>query len=580
MADMNKTARDFYRAVEGVTKNERKGGYDTQATVRRIENGIAYVHIPGGVDETPAKLTISAKVGDVVQVRVANGRAFLVGNASAPPTDNTEAIKAMTQAGLAAEAAGIARQRADEATLDAQRAHDAADAAQTSADAAATAAGNAQQSADDAATAAENAQQSADAVRSNLQSVVSGAQTVEKAVSVMQTALEAVVDYDPDTDTTKEYFWHDANGAHVLGADSGFRNDVDSSGMRIVDVQTEKSVAEFGANWAQIGRDGESRAEITYNAMRLVDAEGNQYFRAEDLRDETGYTVVTQTIQLLTSYTSITFYLKYTIQDVVSVSNNSAEIPASAYTTSNKAITFNAQLSAGYLTIKYRTSEVIAKAFTLGVRHNYVNDNNNDGIGLNSVALGVNVEASGDNSVAQCLGTIAAGDAETAVGRYNKRHTTHTAFSVGNGTDNANRSDAFEVLWNGDTKASGGLFSNGHSSAIGTTKAETNASARTVPQTGSAMLCSVLLEAGTWIVTGVVSMPASTAAASARLNISTTASDSAGQKILYRPPNYPIRDEYVRIVETSGERFYFNVYSSEGMTIAANTAALTAIRIA
>jgi hypothetical protein len=75
-------------------------------------------------------------------------------------------------------------------------------------------------------------------------------------------------------------------------------------------------------------------------------------------------------------------------------------------------------------------------------------------------------------------------------------------------------------------------------------------------------------------------MPASTAAASARLNISTTASDSAGQKILYRPPNYPIRDEYVRIVETSGERFYFNVYSSEGITIAANTASLTAIRIA
>lgn len=185
MADMNKTAHDFYRAVEGVTKNERKGGYDTQATVRRIENGIAYVHIPGGVDETPAKLTISAKAGDVVQVRVANGRAFLAGNASAPPTDNTEAIKALTQADIAAQAAGIARQRADEATLDAQRAHDAADAAQASADAAATAAGNAQQSADDAQTSADNAQTSAATANTAANNALSGLGMVESVVDVV-----------------------------------------------------------------------------------------------------------------------------------------------------------------------------------------------------------------------------------------------------------------------------------------------------------------------------------------------------------------------------------------------------------
>ena len=63
--------------------------YDTAATVVRVEGGTAWVHIPGGVDETPVKLTVDAKQGDTVQVRVSGGRAFLVGNSTAPPTDNT-----------------------------------------------------------------------------------------------------------------------------------------------------------------------------------------------------------------------------------------------------------------------------------------------------------------------------------------------------------------------------------------------------------------------------------------------------------------------------------------------------------
>lgn len=73
--------------------------YDTTATVRRVEGGTAWVHIPGGVDETPVKLTISAKPGDAVQVRVTGGRAFLTGNATAPPTDDTTAQKAVAQVG-------------------------------------------------------------------------------------------------------------------------------------------------------------------------------------------------------------------------------------------------------------------------------------------------------------------------------------------------------------------------------------------------------------------------------------------------------------------------------------------------
>ncbi len=82
--------RSMVDAIRNADK-AKTSPYDTTATVRRVESGIAWVHIPGGVDETPVKLTIAAKPGDTVQVRVSGGRAFLVGNASAPPTDDRTA---------------------------------------------------------------------------------------------------------------------------------------------------------------------------------------------------------------------------------------------------------------------------------------------------------------------------------------------------------------------------------------------------------------------------------------------------------------------------------------------------------
>jgi len=66
----------------------KTSAYDTTATVRRIEDGVAWVHIPGGVDETPVKLTIAAHEGDKVQVRVGDGTAWLTGNGTRPPTDD------------------------------------------------------------------------------------------------------------------------------------------------------------------------------------------------------------------------------------------------------------------------------------------------------------------------------------------------------------------------------------------------------------------------------------------------------------------------------------------------------------
>lgn len=155
-----KLIKDLMDAIKA-SDRKKTSGYDTSAVVRRIEDGTAWVHIPGGVDETPVKLTINASVGDTVQVRVSGGRAFLVGNRTAPPTDDTTAIKATYVAKNAQETAVEAKSEASEAWHYAGTAKEAAESAQDSADSAAEAAIEAWNHADDAHQAAISANNSA-----------------------------------------------------------------------------------------------------------------------------------------------------------------------------------------------------------------------------------------------------------------------------------------------------------------------------------------------------------------------------------------------------------------------------------
>ena len=89
------------RLAEAI-KEKEKGTepYDTRAEVVRVSGSTAYVHIPGGVPETPVTMTIACKKGDTVQVRVSGGRAWIVGNETAPPTDDTTVKEVEVQAEL------------------------------------------------------------------------------------------------------------------------------------------------------------------------------------------------------------------------------------------------------------------------------------------------------------------------------------------------------------------------------------------------------------------------------------------------------------------------------------------------
>ena len=102
--------------------------------------------------------------------------------------------------------------------------------------------------------------------------------------------------------------------------------------------------------------------------------------------------------------------------------------------------------------------------------------------GANSTAMGSRTTASGNNSTATGYFTTASGNKTTAmganttasdygslvIGQYNSSgssvtnsatafNTSNTAFVIGNGVDSSNKSDAFKVMFNGDTTVGGDI---------------------------------------------------------------------------------------------------------------------------
>lgn len=111
---MSSIEKAFLQAILNANK-KKTTAYDTMAEVVRVEGNTAWVHINGGVTETPAEMTISCKKGDIVRVRVANGSAYLIGNNTAPPTDDETAIRATSIANTAHQTAIIADEKAEAA---------------------------------------------------------------------------------------------------------------------------------------------------------------------------------------------------------------------------------------------------------------------------------------------------------------------------------------------------------------------------------------------------------------------------------------------------------------------------------
>lgn len=269
---------------------------DTQATVVRVEGNIAWVHIPGGVDETPARLTMNAKPGDTVQVRVAGGRAWLTGNASAPPTDNTEAYRARDTARQANETAEASMEIADQAERFANEASEAADQAWAKADSASRAADQAWGKAEDAKQAAELAVEKSEEATEAAQEAQNSAYEANKAASGAITQLGVVEDvigtlnwisehgtYEISTDTEvapgKHYFSRQGDTYNIIVNPTGNPSDLGYYELTSIDEAVSNYVSSHLALTDQglwVTKDNNAyKILLASDGMRVYDNLGN-----------------------------------------------------------------------------------------------------------------------------------------------------------------------------------------------------------------------------------------------------------------------------------------------------------------
>ena len=191
---IHQIVKDFNNSLSTVDK-KKTSGYDSIATVTRVEGTTAWVHIPGGVVETPVLMTSVAKPNDQVMVRVENGVAYSIGNSTSPPTDDTTAIQAAAAAALARAYAGEAKNQAEIATEFANTARSEAAKATEGAIAASEAAELAHDQADLASRQATEL----------TEMVAEASEAMEGISSNALTALEAARAAEHDADLAKEY---------------------------------------------------------------------------------------------------------------------------------------------------------------------------------------------------------------------------------------------------------------------------------------------------------------------------------------------------------------------------------------
>ena len=425
------TTKMITDAIKDASKAKTKG-YDTTATVKRVEGSTVWVHIPGGVDETPVKRTINANIGDTVQVRVSDGSAWLVGNASAPPTDDTRANSAMVVATDANALAESASKAATEAWGYAEDARSAAATAETHAD--------------EAKASAENASEYAARALGNLSTVQNvtetlnwitahGTMTLTTDVALDPTHVYFVVDplgdyevggthysvvTEPDVADIATYYelsideslnnyvgthlaltseglWlvPEAGGNKVLIATGGQGHTYDDAGTYIIDG-SDNVLAKFLANVAQIGeaRNGKKRIEITNNGLILYKrSSGND----------------TELAHLGDNY--------YTFGSRV----QSEPVGFDSFATGQNTVASG----------DYSFAEGLYTEATNDVAH--AGGNRTTANGYCSFAHGMMVEANYDY--------------QTVIGKYNANNS-NNAFEIGNG--NGNYSNALTVDWGGD----------------------------------------------------------------------------------------------------------------------------------
>ena len=81
-----------------ILKNKKESGSDYIGIVSRVSGDTAYVQMTGSdIMDTPAAMTVDCKPGDRVRIRVNSGKAWITGNDTAPPTNDKDNVRKLTQ---------------------------------------------------------------------------------------------------------------------------------------------------------------------------------------------------------------------------------------------------------------------------------------------------------------------------------------------------------------------------------------------------------------------------------------------------------------------------------------------------
>lgn len=445
MVDMN-NIEQFVEQLKAPVQDTNKTY--TAVVSRKDNSGIVWVYLAGSNTETPTASTSSeVESGDVVNVEWRNNKLFIVGNSTNPSAGiiRVQAVEHATEvanqaASNAVQSAGQAREAADNAIASAGQARTAA-AEATETAATAGRAASAAQAAADAAMETANTKKTVfvteptppyhvgdlwvkfdpevfDMVDSDGNSLIDDqgdlfeAAILKEAAAyvcmVPKTAGQEFSESDFELATAdnglREWFWHDANGAHILGDVTGFRNDLTSTGMKIVDTSTETTVASFGTETSIRTTNGTELAHIGYGSGT---GGGGQIMTAP--------------------------YYTFGTRDEDEVLPGNYSFAAGIEVNSSNYASFGE----GYYTAATGLG-AHAEGRITGAWGDY------------SHAEGNGSRASGDNSHAQNLGTRAASDNQTTLGTYNEEDDQDTyAVIVGNGTANDARSNALTVDWSG-----------------------------------------------------------------------------------------------------------------------------------
>lgn len=462
--------KDLVEAL-GASK-PKTSGYDTEATVIRTEGQTAWVHIPGGIDETPVAMTINSKRGDKVRVRVSGGTAWLIGNDSAPPTDDRKAIEAVTKADAAQEGAEAAWKYADIAKT-------AAESAETSATAANTAANNALTQlsvVEDVAGTLAWIQEHGSYVQSTDTAVVPGT-----VYFILQDGdYVPIANPDPSANPAAAGWYvldiTDSQSQYIMAHLA-----VTSAGLWVLPTSQYAEVALTDENDDQLVNEDDDTISVW-----TVDPQNADGYKV--LLSGTGMTVYNGDGAAVAVY-SDTITIGEASGNNVYIDSDSVDIRNG----SNTLATFGTETIIystdgtelahfGYDSGQASSGTDIAPYYTLGTRLGTAppgsNGNYSVAEGNANLASGFAAHASGNGCTAsarcahaegeltvasaecahaQNRGTIADQPNQTAIGKFNTQNNSGNLFAVGNGTSIMNRSDAFTVDTSGNAVVKGAL---------------------------------------------------------------------------------------------------------------------------